>query len=209
MTLLECMVALLIFAFVILCVSRLYYFANGNMTHEINIEQLQQQTQNARNQLERDVEQAVATTGQPPMTTSDNEYGDGIGYGVIIITSYQSGLYQVNYQFTAWQNGLLQLQRSNPISYGGTIVPPSAWKTLSWTTLLTGVTFTPSSTTPFTVTTLDVDGVTTLSHPTLTIATLTVQAQHAFEPGTPPDAIAELITTLNVRGNVVLQEGQQ
>ncbi len=207
MTLIESMVALVIFSFAILCVSRLYYFANANMTHGMNIEQLQQQTQNARHQLQRDVEQAVATAGQAPLTTSDNQYGDGTGYGVIIITSNQSVLSQVNYQFTKCQNGLLQLQRSNPISYDGTIVYPDSWTTLSWKTLLSGVTMTPPAT-PFTVTTLDVDGVTTLSHPTLTIATMTVQAPNAVEPGTLPDAIVEPITTFNVRGNVVLQEGQ-
>ena len=88
MTLIEFIVALVIFSFVILCVARLYNFAYGNMAHGMNIEQLQHQTQDAMIWMQRDVQQTVITTDnypqtfvgatvqqETPITTTDGGYG--------------------------------------------------------------------------------------------------------------------------------------
>jgi Tfp pilus assembly protein PilW len=210
MTLVEMMVALLISLIVIYGVIGLYRFSNNSYTDSIAAEQAQHQAQDAMGFLERDVKQAVV------ITTSTGAYQTPLvvqngGNGVVIITNNQGTTVQVWYQFIAWpnpySNTLMQLQRG-VTAYSGSLQTPTSFQTL-----MTGIT---TTTTPFTVATTyndpitndPVTGVTILSHPSVSIATLTVQIPSTSRPVTLSGAVVQLSTTLTMQGDVLLQEGK-
>jgi prepilin-type N-terminal cleavage/methylation domain-containing protein len=203
MTLVEMMVALLISSLVIFGVVTVYRFAYNNWTDGMMVERLQSETQSAMNDLEKDVKQAVVTTNQEPMITTDNGNPVTTGYGVIIIdnigTSGLATYEQVDYRLTSGG----QLQRFDVGTYGGIINPLFPLNKL--TTLLTSVS---CASAPFTVTTQDPVTLTTLIHPSLTIATLTVQQPNVVRTTNMSGAVIHLITTLTMGGNVLIQEGQ-
>jgi prepilin-type N-terminal cleavage/methylation domain-containing protein len=210
MTMVEMMVALLISSLVIFGVVTIYRFANNNWNDGMRLERMQQQTQDTMGYLERDVKQAVLTTGsgsvlQPPMITTSNASGVP-SYGVIIVENV--GTYglpvtsQVWYQLTTNINGML---RRGVASYGGTLISPT-----TWTTLLTGVTCTtfPFSVSTFDLTT-DLTALTsdTCSNQSLTIATLNIQEPYKV-PSVPTTYIVQPITTLTMRSNAQIQDYQ-
>jgi Tfp pilus assembly protein PilW len=200
MTLVEIMVALFISLIVIYGVIGLYRFSNNSYTDSMTTEQAQHQAQNAMGFLERDVKQATSTGAQTPLVVQNG------GNGVVIITNNQGTTVQAWYRFIAWPNpyssALMELQRG-VTTYSGSLQTPT-----SFTTLMTAVT---TTTTPFTVATTyndPVTGMTILPHPSVSIATLTVQIPSKSRPVTLSGAVVQLSTTLTMQGDVLLQEGK-
>ena len=195
MTMLEMMVALLISSLVILGVVNIY--RDG-----MRVEQLQQQTQYAMSQLERDVRQAVVTTvleagvttDQAPISTTDNGQGT-TGYGVIIIENISTvgiaTLDQVNYRLITTK-GVLQLQRSHVGTYNAGDLVPLSSNGLVWSPVMNdGYYVTTLSTTP------------TYINQDLAIALMAQTPKNS--PNTLTTYMVPLISTWTVRGNGQVQ----
>lgn len=209
MTMVEMVVALLISSLVILGVVSIYRFANKDWNDASRLEHLQQQTQDAMGWLERDVKQAVLTTGagsvlQAPMVTTMINGN----YGVIIIenvgTSGLPVISQAWYQLTTNINGALQ---RGVASYSGTLNHPT-----SWTTLLTGVTCS-TLYPPFSVSTFDLTSdLTSLASDTTTKQSLTITSLNIQAPNNVPNSlttyITQLNTTLTMQSNAQVQDYQ-
>jgi competence protein ComGC len=212
MTLLEMMVALLISSLVILGVVNIYRFATNNWNDGMRVEQLQQQTQYAMSQLERDVRQAVVTTvlvagvttDQAPISTTDNGQGT-TGYGVIIIENISTvgiaTLDQVNYRLITTK-GVLQLQRSHVGTYNAGDLVPLSSNGLVWSPVMNDGYYvtTLSTTPPFTVSAFDI---TTYVNQDLAIALMAQTPKNA--PNTLTTYMVPLISTWTVRGNGQVQ----
>jgi len=182
MTLVELLAAMLIFSLMIYALCNIYGFAYQNWTDGMISEQLQRQTQDAMNIMERDVKQAqfnttVTTYQQPIATISNNE----------IVINENAGtdpqLEQVHFQL---QNMVLRrgVVQANPDgSYDN---EPSIW-----TTVL------PSATGASPIFTITSNGG---YHYSLSITTLTVNSQIR------PSVSMQFNGALGVRGNSDLQQ---
>jgi hypothetical protein len=139
------------------------------------------------------------------MITTSNQYGviiiENVGTSGIPFTT----LDQVWYQLTTNTNGTLS--RGVASYSSGTLVSSAS---LSWTTLLTGVT---CATPPFSVSTFDLTTDLTALAPentssqSLTIATLNIQEKYNVS-SVPTTYIVQPITTLTMNSNAQIQDYQ-
>ncbi len=200
MTVLEMLVAMIIFSLVIFTACRVYGFAYRDWADGMIAEQLQHQVQETMTVMETDVKQAqyttTAVTSYPNAinvaTSGANAGREVVLYETIprISTSYPT---QVHFRL---QNLVLQRGVVPPVIQNG-VATFTTSTPATWTTLLPlyGTTISGGVTTVFTI------GTTNPNHPTLNVSTLTLSN------ASRPSISIEFNPEFSLQGNIGIQEG--
>jgi prepilin-type N-terminal cleavage/methylation domain-containing protein len=201
MTVLEMLVAMIIFSLVIFAACRVYGFAYRDWADGIIAEQLQYQVQDAMIVMETDVKQAqyttIAVATYPNAINVTTSGRDVVLYEMIptISTLYPT---QVHLQFLL-QNLALRRGVVAPVIQGNGVATFTTYTPATWTTLLPMRGATVSGVT--TVTTVFTIGTANPNHPTLKVATLTLSNVSR------PNISVVFNPEFSLQGNIGIQEG--